>query len=131
MRKIYIASLLIFFPLIFSVKAFGTGENIPEETLIEFLETEVPEIKKIGAKINKKSKGKSYITVFLDGSPDNNSKNKYEKEYYRIYVGEQQGSDTVNICWFLIHKDTKEILFWDSYDDKYSTLDEWRSEMKK
>lgn len=93
---------------------------------INYVMSKVPEIEKWGQEIKQSSNGKSKLVVYIENEPNNSATDKYQKDYYTLYVGESQPDHTVNICRFLIHKDTKEIVVYDVVNDKYITLQEWR-----
>lgn len=110
-----------------------TNVIIPEEdkapgkvNYIQYLMSKVPEIDKWGQEIEKNSKGSAHIVVYIENQPNKNETNKYMRDYYTLYVGEAHTDHTVNICRFLVHKDTKEILVYDVISNTYLTLQDWR-----
>lgn len=110
-----------------------TSVIIPQEdkvqgkvNYIEYVMNKVPEIDKWGKEIEKNSKGSAHVVVYIENQPNKNGSDKYMRDYYTLYVGEAHTDHTVNICRFLVHKDTKEILAYDVISNKYLTLQEWR-----
>ncbi|MFZ3064548.1 MAG: hypothetical protein WA277_04595 [Nitrospirota bacterium] len=108
-----------------------TAEITKSDELINYLYKEVPELNKLANEIEKKSKGAVRLIIYVAGEPNKNSQNRYDREYYAMYVGENHKTHNVNIYWLLIHKDTKEILFHDIAEEEYIPLKVWRSRNKK
>lgn len=108
-----------------------TTEITKSDELINYLYKEVPELNNLANEIKEKSKGAVRLTIYVAGEPNKSSQNKYDREYYTIYIGESHKTHNVNIYWLLIHKDTKEILFHDIAEDEYIPLKVWRRRNRK
>ncbi|KHD34905.1 hypothetical protein NL50_15740 [Clostridium acetobutylicum] len=99
-----------------------------EQELVNYLTSNVSEVKSfVDVHANNTT---SKASIYVERYPDETSTNTYEKSYYIIYVGEAFSDHTVNTYRFAINKDTNEILYYDTANDKYETLTEWRSNKK-
>ncbi|HBE79560.1 MAG TPA: hypothetical protein DDW65_17560 [Firmicutes bacterium] len=85
-----IVILLVYFfyqkPQIPTVFIKADTENT-KESVIAYLEKNVPEIDVFGREIKKTSNGEVKMIMRFDGVPDKNSNDQYH-DYYIIYVGE-------------------------------------------
>jgi len=106
--------------------------KIPDERqsqeLLDHLYQNVPEIEEINNRIMTYAEADVRVTMYIEEEPNYLSEDEYERDYYRIYVGEDhQGTRQVNVYRFLIHKDTKEILAIDPVTFEPMSLEEWRA----
>lgn len=134
MKKVIVIFLVLFNSMLLSYvcpSSVFTAEITKSDELINYLYDEVPELNKLANEIEKRSKGAVRLTIYVAGEPNKGSQNKYDREYYTIYVGESHKTHNVNTYWFLIHKETKEILFQDISQNEYIPLKMWRSRNKK
>lgn len=100
------------------------------ENMIDYVKKNVPEIGNLEKSLISKSNGTVKLSMYIERQPNPTSTNVYIRDYYGIYVGESHPDHNVNIYRFAVQKDTKEILYYDVVQDKYMTLDEWRSQNK-
>ncbi|MFZ5364976.1 MAG: hypothetical protein ACOZBH_02120 [Patescibacteria group bacterium] len=104
-----------------------TQEDINQD-LLDYLYNNVPEIKDAENRIMTYAEADVKLSMYIEAEPDPNSKNIYDRDYYRIYVGEDhQGTRQINVYRFLIHKDTREILYVDPITFEPITLEQWRT----
>ncbi|MGE5328587.1 MAG: hypothetical protein ACM3KR_03660 [Deltaproteobacteria bacterium] len=100
----------------------------------DYLLKEVPEIDKFRKDIennNKSNDFKSRFIIRLDSSPNPNSTDKYAKDYFEIYVGEDLGDHTSRWNSFLVRQDLKEILVDDVISGEWISLEEWRAKQNQ
>lgn len=101
---------------------------INKDELIDYLKQNVTEVSSFVDTLSKNKNVKPIL--YIERSPSAASSNIYLRDYYVIYVGEQHSDHNVNTYRFAINKDNKEILYYDTTQNKYETLNEWRNGRK-
>lgn len=99
-----------------------------EQQLVNYLINNVSEVKSF-VDVHANSTV-SKASVYVERYPNPSSNNTYEKNYYIIYVGETYPDHTVNTYRFAINSGMTGILYYDTANDKYETLTEWRNRAK-
>jgi len=102
-------------------------QELTKEEVINYLFNNVSELKQLGEDIEEKSEGKARLMMYVEAEPNAKAVNEYEKNYYQIYVGESHETHKVMVYRFLIHKNTKEILYIDPITFTPISLEEWRA----
>lgn len=99
-----------------------------EQQLVNYLINNVSEVKSF---VNVHANSTvSKASVYVERYPNASSNNIYEKNYYIIYVGESYPDHTVNTYRFAVNSGMTQILYYDTANDKYETLADWRSQSK-
>lgn len=99
-----------------------------EQQLVNYLINNVSEVKSF---VNVHANSTvSKASVYVERYPNAASNNIYEKNYYIIYVGESYPDHTVNTYRFAVNSGMTQILYYDTANDKYETLADWRSSRK-
>ncbi|WP_234118489.1 hypothetical protein [Clostridium hydrogenum] len=99
-----------------------------EDDYINYLKDNVPEVKSFVNVLTGNKNAKPII--YVDRYPDSSATDKYKRDYYDIYVGEELVDHTTNTYRFGINKDTKEIVYYDLNKNTYESLEEWRNSRK-
>lgn len=99
-----------------------------EDEYINYLKDNVPEVKSFVSTLTGNKNAKPIL--YVDRYPDSSATDKFKRDYYDIYVGEELSDHTTNTYRFGINKDTKEILYYDSNKNTYISLEEWRNSRK-
>jgi hypothetical protein len=94
------------------------------------IENQIPEIKQLAGKVYRESQNEAKLIILIKSFPDSSSDEVYMREHYTIYVGENHPTHQVRIHTFMVHKDTKEIYWYDLPNNKYVPLKEWRKNKK-
>lgn len=87
----------------------------------------VPELNGLTQRVEKRQ-GKMVIKIAQ--SPQTDSEDKYEKNYYLISIVEINDGEGHELDQCLISPDAKEILWMDADEDKYLTAPQWRKKIQ-
>ncbi|PJI08140.1 MULTISPECIES: hypothetical protein [Clostridium] len=99
-----------------------------EQQLVNYLINNVSEVKSF---VNVHANSTvSKASVYVERYPNAASSNQYERDYYIIYVGESYPDHAVNTYRFAVNSAMTQILYYDTANDKYETLSDWRSQSK-
>lgn len=99
--------------------------------LIDLLEKEVPEIEKHRKDIdayNAKHGTKVTLSYMLYNVPQEDSQDKYERNYYIVNVGDNMEDRLASWQFFYINKEMTEILVDDIVSGELISLDKWREQ---
>jgi hypothetical protein len=96
-----------------------------DDTVIAYLEKNVPEIETFQRQIDKLSDGQVKLIMRFDEVPGKNSTELYH-DYYVIYVGEDHPDHTVRWNTFYVKGDLSKILVENIVSGDIVTLDQWR-----
>lgn len=87
----------------------------------------VPEINDLAAKV---AKNQGKLNFRIAKTPQADSADKYEKNYYVIEIVQIKGEEENALDECLISPDAKEILWQDAENEKYLTVPEWRKKIQ-
>jgi hypothetical protein len=90
------------------------------------LEKAVPEIKQWEMDYDSLTNGKYKLIVYIQKLPDSTSSNFRDKNYFSIYVAHESQFTNNTFERFMIHKDTKEVLWYCLPKDSCYSLKDWR-----
>jgi len=99
------------------------------QEMFEILEEKAPELIELANQIEEKSNGQAHLVMYIERELNYISEDEYERDYYRIYVGESHPTHQVNLHRFLIYKNLhlKKVLHVDPVTLEPETLEEWRT----
>jgi len=98
----------------------------PNQELLDYLYDNVEQIPQLEQRLMTYAEADVGLAMYVEAEPDPLSDDIYEKEYYRVYVGEDHQGRTLNVYRFLIHKDTKEILHINPITFEPEDLEQWQ-----
>lgn len=90
-------------------------------SLVEIL----PEVIELGEQIDKNSKEKNYLTLWIAADPS-----ETKIKYYWVKAGEDNGYNIVTHLNFYVNPKSEEILFYDIINDTLVSLEFWRNTVK-
>ncbi len=98
------------------------------QEMFDILHELAPELTELAKQIEEKSNGQAHLVMYIERELNYISEDEYERDYYRIYVGESHPTHQVNLHRFLIYKNLhlKKVLHVDPITLEPETLEEWR-----
>lgn len=100
-----------------------TGTKYVYDVLYE----QIPELEGYENHIIEKSNGMASFIIKIVPWPHVSFDDKFDCEYYLVYIGEQWSDHSANWYWFYVKKDFSEVLWFDIVSAEVKTLDEWRN----
>ena len=124
--------------LLTSTAALAQSDN----EILNLIARKVTLLKSLGQEIERRSLGGcppgvnkdsciAKLTYYIESRPDPSSKDKWKRDYYRVYVGESHITHNTRVHTFLVHKKVKNILFLDIYESEAIPLDQFLRQKKR
>lgn len=130
--------------LMMSLIATGAFAQAPqqEQAIYDLLWKKVTILKPLAAEIERRSmnlcppnKPKdsclAKLTMHIEDSPNDQAQDKWQREYFRVYVGESHATHNTRIHTFLVHPRTKEIYAFDVVEETTVPLKTFLSQKRK